>query len=216
MPGSAAGAGGQNAAGASGAAGVAASTDANDYAKALNGLFIDVPCDPSTPTPLAKMATCLHPPNTQKIEKTVTFGGDASTTYAVTLHVRGIWEPTQILNGQHPYDKLPFAVGGMVPPGSASSDAINYQQYSLRVSAPKQTYWLNDHAYVAHDIHKDDYQATIQVSGGATIVVSMNDGNDHEIANWTKDYFEGLPPYDTKPSLGQMLRLDVVSVTETP
>jgi hypothetical protein len=54
------------------------------------------------------------------------------------------------------------------------------------------------------------------VSGGATLVVTMNDGNDHEIANWTKDYFEGLPPYATKPSLGQMLRLDVVSVAEQP
>jgi hypothetical protein len=41
----------------------------------------------------------------------------------------------------------------------------------------------------------------------------MNDGNDHEIANWTKDYFEGVPPFDTMPSLGQTLRLDVVSVT---
>jgi hypothetical protein len=131
----------------------------------------------------------------------------------VTLRVRGIWEPTQIQSGEHPSGKPPFTVGGMVPPGSNSSDAINYQQYSLRVSAPKQTYWLNDYDYVAHDIHKDDYQVTIDVSGGATIIVTMNDGNDHEIANWTKDFFQGLPPYDTKPSLGQMLRLDVVSVT---
>ena len=41
----------------------------------------------------------------------------------------------------------------------------------------------------------------------------MNDGNEREIANWTKDFFEGVPPYDAKPSLGQSLRLDVVSVT---
>lgn len=205
------GAGGSVAAGAGAAA---PATELTTIAKELNGLFIDVPCDPSTPTPLAMMATCLHPPNTQHIEKKLMFGGEASKTYSVVLHVRGIWEPTKIQSGQRAGSKLPFTVGGMVPAGSAANDAINYQQYSIDVSAPKQKYWLNDHQYVAHDIHKDDYQATIEVSGGAMIVVTMNDGNDHEIANWTKDFYEGLPPYDTKPSLGQMLRLDVVSVTE--
>ena len=80
------------------------------------------------------------------------------------------------------------------------------------MSKPEQVYWLNDHQYVAHDIHKEDYEATLQVSGGAEVTVIMNDGNDHEIPNWTKDYFEGVPPYDTMPSLGQTLRLDVISV----
>jgi hypothetical protein len=143
----------------------------------------------------------------------VTFGGEAGKTYVVTLRVRGIWEPTKINGGMRPDMKMPFTIGGMVPPGSASSDAINYQQYSINVASPKQVYWLNDHQYVAHDIHKLDYQAKIEVSGGSMITVTMHDSNDHEIANWTKDFFEGLPPYDTKPSLGQMLRLDVVSVT---
>jgi hypothetical protein len=208
---SVAGAGAVAGAGGAGAAGSLA-TDVTTFAKDLNGLFIDVPCAPATPTPLAMMATCMHPANTQHIEKKVTFGGEPNKTYSVVLRVRGVWEPTKIDGGMHPDSKVPFTIGGMIPPGSASSDAINYQQYSIAVSAPKQTFWLNDHQYVAHDIHKEDYQATIQVSGGAMIVVAMNDGNDHEIANWTKDFFEGLPPYDTKPSLGQMLRLDVVSV----
>ncbi|MEY4580008.1 MAG: hypothetical protein RL701_4711 [Pseudomonadota bacterium] len=188
----------------------------NEYAKGLHELFMDVPCESSTAAPLANMATCAHAPNTQRIEKMVTFGGDTGKTYVVKLRVRGIWEPTKIEGGAHPYDKVPFAVGGTVPAGTSSNSAINYQQYFLSVSAPKQVCWLNDHAYVAHDIHKQDYQAEIKVSGGAKVVVTMNDGNDHEIANWTKDYFAGLPPYDTKPSLGQMLRLDVVSVTEQP
>jgi hypothetical protein len=185
-----------------------------DYAKGLNELFIDVPCDPATKAPLAMMATCMHPPNTQKIEKEITFGGESSKMYNVTLRVRGVWEPTQIQGGEHPTGKPPLTVGGTIPPGSNSSDAVNYQQYSIRVSAPQQTYWLNDYDYVAHDIHKEDYQMMIRVTGGSKIVVTMNDGNDHEIANWTKDFFEGLAPYAMKPSLGQMVRLDVVSVTE--
>jgi hypothetical protein len=193
-------------------AGTAPSPDS--YAKDLNGLFIDAVCDPATPTPLAMMATCLHPMGMQRIDKQVTFGGMPGTTYAVKLRVRGIWEPTKIQDGQRPYDKVPFTVGGMLPPGTGSSDAISYQQYSIQVSEPKQTYWLNDHGYLAHDIHKMDYQATLQIAGGSRVTVTMNDGNEREIANWTKDYFEGVPPYDTKPSLGQSLRLDVVSVSE--
>jgi hypothetical protein len=139
----------------------------------------------------------------------VTFGGDPNVEYAVKLRVRGIWEPTTITGGERPIPNHPFTIGGMVASGV---DPINYQQWSIEVSKPQQVYWLNDHQYVAHDIHKEDYEATLQISGGAEVTVIMNDGNDHEIANWTKDYFEGVPPYDTMPSLGQTLRLDVVSV----
>jgi hypothetical protein len=187
-----------------------ASNDPATYAGGLDALFIDAPCDPATPMPLAQQATCQHPPNTQHIEMPVTFGGDAQVEYAVKLRVRGIWEPTSITGGQRPYQDTPFTVGGMVASGV---DPINYQQYFIKVSKPAQTYWLNDYQYVAHDIHKADYEATLQIAGAAEVTVVMNDGNDHEIANWTKDYFDGLPPYDTAPSLGQMLRLDVISVS---
>jgi hypothetical protein len=186
------------------------SNDAMSYADGLNELFIDAPCASNTPTPLAQAATCQHPPNTQRIEKPVAFGGDPAITYDVKLRVRGIFEPTTISGGQRPYMDTPFTVGGMVASGV---DPINYQQYFIKVSKPAQTYWLNDYQYVAHDIHKADYEATIQVAGAADVTVVMNDGNDHEIANWTKDYFMGLEPYASAPSLGQMLRLDVISVS---
>jgi len=186
----------------------AAQDDPTSYAGELNGLFIDVPCLDSTPLPLAMGATCDHPPNTQHMEHAITFGGDPSTTYAVTLRVRGIWEPTTIAGGEAPAADLPFKIGGSVAGGSA----IDYQQYSIVVSAPAQTYWLNDHQYLAHDIHKLDYEATLRVTGGATVTVIMNDGNERQIANWTQDFFAGLPPYDAAPSTGQSLRLDVLAV----
>ncbi|WP_233562623.1 hypothetical protein, partial [Sorangium cellulosum] len=185
-----------------------AAPDLASYASGLDKLFVDAPCDPSTPLPLAPMATCNHPPNTQRIEKQVTFGGDPDTTYSVTLRVRGVWEPTDIVGGEMPMK--PFMIGGRIGPG----DAINYQQYSIEVSEPRQTYWLNNYQYRAHDIHKADYEATIRVNGGATVKVVMNDGNERQIANWTKDYFEGLPPYDTAPTTGQMLHLNVLSVSK--
>lgn len=189
------------------------SSDALAFAKDLSELFMDVPCTMDTPTPLARGATCEHPPMTQHIEKPATFGGMAGKMYTLTLRIRGIWEPTFITGGEHPKKEQPFTIGGKVMGGSgSSSDAINYQQYSIEVSAPKQTYWLNDYQYVAHDIHKEDYQVSIQVAGGASLKVIMNDGNDHEIANWTKDLFAEVPPHDKTPSLGQSVRLDVVSV----
>ncbi|MEY4514032.1 MAG: hypothetical protein RLZZ450_6154 [Pseudomonadota bacterium] len=193
--------------------GDAGSGDGKSFAAMLDALFIDVPCAPSTPTPIAKMATCQHPGTTQHIDRKLAFGGTPGTSYDVKLRVRGIWEPTFIKGGTRPLGKLPFTVGGTVATGSG--DPINYQQYFITVSEPKQTYWLNDYQYVAHDIHKEDYEATFTVSGGggASVTVSMSDGNDHQIANWTGDFFQGLTPYDKAPSTGQLLRLDVVSVT---
>ncbi|MFM2418690.1 MAG: hypothetical protein RL385_3413, partial [Pseudomonadota bacterium] len=174
------------------------------------------PCDTATPTPLAKGATCLHPGTTQHIERVVEIGGSPAARYDVALRVRGIWEPTKIQGGERPVAGHPFTVGGALPAGSGSSDAVSYQQYSIRVSSPTQTYWLNDHQYLAHDIHKEDYVATLRVAGGAKVTVVMNDGNERQIANWTKDYFADVPPYNTAPSTGQSLRLDVMSVQLVP
>jgi hypothetical protein len=193
-----------------------ASGDLRAVASGLDALFIDAKCAADTPTPLANGATCLHPANTQHIERVVTLGGDADKTYVITLRVRGIWEPTKIQGGERPDKAHPFTIGGMLPAGTGSSDAVSYQQYSLQVAEPKQVYWLNDHQYLAHAIHKEDYQATIRVRGGAKVTVIMNDGNERQIANFTKDYFQGLPPYDTAPSTGQSLRLDVMAVSLAP
>jgi len=187
----------------SSAPGDAGSGDSKSFASMLDALFIDAPCAPNTPTPIAKMATCQHPGTTQHIDRKLSFGGAPGTSYDVKLRVRGIWEPTFIKGGTRPLGKLPFTVGGAVATGSG--DPINYQQYFITVSEPKQTYWLNDYQYVAHDIHKEDYEATITVSAGASITVSMSDGNDHQIANWTSDFFQGLPPYDKAASTGQLL-----------
>lgn len=209
----AAGVAAANGAGQGAAGEMSPAEDPTGFASELSELFIDAACEPSTPTPLQQGATCDHPPGTQRIEKMVTFGGETGTKYAVTLRVRGIWEPTNITGGEKPDPSGPFTVGGQVTQGAgSSSDAINYQQYSIEVAEPKQTYWLNNYRDIGHVIHKEDYEATITVSGGAALKVIMNDGNEREIANFTKDMFSDVPPYDKMPSLGQSLRLDVVKV----
>ncbi len=108
--------------------------DPKSYAAGLDGLLLDVLCDAATPTPLAQMATCLHPSGMQRMTKMITFGRDPSMTYMVTLRVRGIWEPTSVQGGARPSAEAPFTIGGAVPAGTSSSDAINYQQYSIVVA----------------------------------------------------------------------------------
>ncbi|HEY6878616.1 MAG TPA: hypothetical protein VI299_11390 [Polyangiales bacterium] len=178
-----------------------------DVAPGLRGLTLVAPCADNTPLPLAKGATCAHA-GAQKLMQVVELAGDPAHVYELRLRIRGIWEPTSITGGTRPDDKLPLTLGGKVAQGAG--DPINYQQWYVRVDKPAQTYWLNDYRYVAHDIHREDYEATVRANGGSTLTIVMNDGNDHQIANWTRDVFSELD--GGAPSTGQMLRIDVVSV----
>lgn len=196
--------------GGTGGQGTTGGLDLVSFASELDGLFIDVPCQEPTPTPLPDEATCDHPAGMQRTEVPTTFGGESSTTYLLTLRVRGIWEPTFIAGGEAPDSELPFKIGGQV----AEGNAIDYQQFFITVSDPSETYWLNDYQYTAHDIHKADYEIVIPVVGGASVTVIVNDGNERQISNYPQEMFDDLPPYDQEPTKGQLLELEVVSVTE--
>jgi hypothetical protein len=55
---------------------------------------------------------CLHH---RLHEKSITVGGKPGTVYDVTLHIRGIFEPTTIIGGDTPDPAHPcFKVGGTV------------------------------------------------------------------------------------------------------
>lgn len=198
----------------SGTGGVA-SVDLTTYAAGLDELFLDRPCEEGVTLPQPNGAVCLHR-SSQHAEEDVTFGGESGTTYSVTLRVRGIWEPTNIEGGTVPDPSIPYMVGGNVAPGSGDSAAINYQQFYIEVSSPAQTYWLNEHNHVGHEIFKEDYEITIPIEGGATVTVVANDGNEREIANFSEEIFTDMPPYDQMPTVGQFLRLDVMGVEVAP
>jgi hypothetical protein len=149
--------------------------------------------------------TCAH---NRRHEKTFTFGGKQGTVYDVTLHVRGIFEPTIIKGGETPYPAHPyFKVGGTV-------DAIDWSHWHIEVSEPKQTYWLNHYPKFSHTIYKEDYEATIPVAAGATVTIRVIDGNDRQIDNGKTgpDRQQIIAGVVDKPLAGQMLRLDVVGV----
>ena len=149
--------------------------------------------------------TCLHD---QRHERSFTFGGKPGTVYDTTLHIRGIFEPTTILGGDtpdaaHPY----FKAGGTV-------STADWSQWAIEVSEPKQTYWLNHYPSVGHIIYKEDFDATIAVAAGATVVIRVVDGNDRQIDNGkaAPDRQQTIPGVVNHPLAGQMLRIDVVRV----
>ena len=174
-----------------------------ELAASLHELFIHDTC---TGVQQSQDDTCTHP---QLIEEVLSFGGDANTTYLVTLRVRGLFEPTNLQGGDAPLTEHPyFVVGGTVQAG-------DYSQWQIEVKEPAEVYTLNHYPQTSHTIYQEDFEAPIVVSGGSEIVIRVTDANDRQIDNARA----GLPDRQqviegvTETFLdGQMLRLDVVSV----
>jgi hypothetical protein len=149
--------------------------------------------------------TCAHE---RLHEKSFVFGGKAGTVYDVALRIRGIFEPTIIKGGETPYPEHPyFRVGGTV-------DALDWSHWHIEVSNPRQTYWLNHYPKVSHTIYKEDFEATIAVAAGATVVIRVIDGNDRQIDNGKAgpDRQQIIAGVVDAPRPGQMLSLDVLRV----
>lgn len=184
------------------AAAAAPAEDATAAAAGFHQLFLHDECTGQYPP---QPDTCAH----QRVhEKSFTFGGKPGTTYDVTLRVRGIFEPTTIEGGEVPDPKHPyFKAGGTVKTG-------DWSYWHIVVSEPKQTYYLNHYPAIGHVIYKEDFEATIPVTAGATVTVRAIDGNDRQIDNGKvgPDRQQIIAGVVDKPLAGQMLRLDVMNV----
>ena len=180
-------------------------TDLKQAAAGFHELFLHDQCTADYPP---QPDTCLHK---QLLEKPFTFGGRSGVVHDVTLRIRGIFEPTTIEGGETPYADHPYyKVGGTVK-------AREWSAWHIEVSNPKQTYWLNHYPRVGHTIYKEDFEATIPVAGGAAVVVRVVDGNDRQIDNsepGLPDRLQIIKGVVDKPLAGQMLRLDVLGVTQ--
>ena len=173
-------------------------------AAGLHELFLHDACTGEYPP---QPDTCIHK---QLVEKTVTFGGKTGATYDVRLRVRGIFEPTTIEGGEAPLTDQPFyKVGGTIR-------AKEWSAWHVEVSNPRQTYWLNHYPRVGHTIYLEDFETTIPIAAGATVVVRVIDGNDRQIDNaepGRPDRQQIIKGVQDKPLDGQMVRLDVLRVT---
>jgi len=171
-------------------------------AAGFDKFFLHDMCTAQNP---AQPDTCLHK---QLHEESFTFGGKGGTVYDVTLRIRGIFEPTTITGGNTPDPENPyFKVGGAV-------STPDYSRWEIEISEPKQTYWLNHYPSVGHTIYKEDFEATIAVATGATVVIRVADSNDREIDNGKTgpDRQQIIAGVVDHPLPGQMLRLDVIRV----
>jgi hypothetical protein len=178
--------------------------DLKQAAAGLHELFLHDDCTGEYPP---QPDTCLHK---QLLEKPFTFGGTAGVVYDVRLRIRGIFEPTTIAGAETPLPDHPYyQVGGTIR-------AREWSAWHIEVSNPKQTYWLNHYPKVSHTIYAEDFEATIPVAGGASVVVRVVDGNDRQIDNsepGRPDRQQIIKGVVDKPLAGQMLRLDVIRVT---
>ncbi|MEO7033447.1 MAG: hypothetical protein ABI548_06215 [Polyangiaceae bacterium] len=172
----------------------------------------------------------------QKIQ--LQFGGDASVTYDVTLHVRGVMEGYWYSGGMLDTKSNRFYTGGVPTIGGFTSACKNktselpfalpaeitptdncwngFNMFALVVSAPSQHYFLNytadkDGDRQPHAVYSNDYTVTIPIQGQAKLEFYIIGSDEHECYN-----FNGLISGVTtmpSPYVGDFVQFDVTSVT---
>lgn len=155
--------------------------------------------------------SCVDP-----IDVSVILTANPFKTYNVTLRFRGVVEWKEYSGGLQTGH---FVVGGTgASPGSIPDNPIR-NSYSLVVSNPPQTYFLN--AYISgltDAVFVIDYTATIVVRGTATLTLQARSENGFGFANsgnLTVPVTGGDPPIiPSQPFAGQFIQMDVVSVVE--
>jgi len=164
-------------------------------------------------------------------DQTIAVGGNAATTYQVTLRFRGVVEPKTYQGGTKPNPTVKtdgWYVGGQPAQNN------NYNVYMFSVSSPKQDYWLNalgnqmPTVPEAHFSYPIDYTVTVPVSGGAMIRMLADDSNCSAIKNCDSTSHDAsggagicnpitVPNLTTTPNIaqpynGQFIVMNVVSV----
>lgn len=148
--------------------------------------------------------TCTTIPTTTLF---TTLESDPTLTYDVTLRFRGVVEEKTYTGGSN--DGAYFQIGG-------TPDGGTYNIYSLYVSNPPQTFFLNRGTSGQTRCYSIDYIKTIQMKGNATIVMNAQSIDNQEIRNFdgaaTPISISSLT-FPTQPYDGQFIIMDVVSVT---
>ncbi|MFT3700021.1 MAG: hypothetical protein QM831_43150 [Kofleriaceae bacterium] len=175
-------------------------SDCQAVAASFAGLSWELPCGNKIDA-----YDCSSPPtvtNTGTIS-----GGTAGTTYNVTLHFQGVVEQRTYTGGtQDNY----WYVGGTVD----RSDTYNV--YSLAVSDPAQTYYLNAGMSHIGQTWAIDYSETIPVKTGATLTLTADSIESVEILNVGPD--DATPvtapgaTLVTQPYNGQFIQMDATSI----
>jgi len=171
-------------------------------------------------------------------DKMITLGGDPAKVYTITLHVQGEVESKRYNGGtdQSSQAQSPKADGFCTSGTPTNENAYNV--YMVRVTSPKQDYFLNSlqgPGVSNHTTYGIDYVAKIQANGGATLRLVAADSNCSMIKNCGPMENSGNvcaqpitlqnmdpkatsknPTFDfTKPYNGQWIVMVVTDVTST-
>lgn len=152
-------------------------------------------------------------------EKSAIMGGSDGIIYDVTLRIRGVAELKSIIGGT----KIPVTnlYSSLNKPGVNKNgnpeEALTggFNRYSLEVSSPAATYWLNEGispsgSSVSSVPIRIDYEFTLQIEGGATVTLRANSKDGLEFKNIANLTIPDIAPF---PSVfdGQFLQMTPVS-----
>jgi hypothetical protein len=150
------------------------------------------------------------------VDSSVEFGGQPGTVYDVTLRFRGLVEPKTYTDGS--------ALGEQFYRGGTPT-ATTFNVYSLTISEPESTYYLNyaEGQAEGRRVSRIDYQHSVPIAGGATVTLRVYDSNCSFVRNCadvrapTCDPLV-VPDVPPAPSAynGQFVQMNVVGVTPRP
>ncbi len=139
------------------------------------------------------------------VEDQTMLDGDPGEVYDVTIRVRGVVEMSSYIGGVLDGDVY---VGGML-------DSY-WSPFSLVVSDPQQTYWLNPGGDGDLFTYGVDYSHTVTIADGASVTLRGGSGDDscglfnHDRAD-APIVVGGVPPAPL-PFDGQFLQVDAEAI----
>jgi hypothetical protein len=177
-----------------------------DVAGALSGLLWQLPCDPPNANDGAACGASAQ-------SASAMLAGAAGTTYDVTVRIRGVVEDRTYPNG--------CKDGYLGTGGTDGGTGDPYNVYKLSISSPPQTYYINSGTSYVTLVHALDYTFTFRADAGATVTLSADPIEGHEIYNHDS---AGMPVQVadsaglgvTQPYDGQFAQLDVTAIVPDP
>ncbi|BBB32591.1 hypothetical protein TTHT_1053 [Thermotomaculum hydrothermale] len=160
----------------------------------LKGLFWEMPCNGGFDG-AGYNALYQHP------VKSAVLGGDPNSLYEVTLRFLGVVEQESYAGGKK---------DGMWYIGGYPTDRY-YNIYKLEISAPHQVYYLNAGQAGIPKCFKINYTKTIQVRGGAKVILSADAQDGKLIGNNDKLIVPGVTVV-SQPFDGQFIQMYVLNV----
>ncbi len=173
--------------------------ECEEMPSSLEGMRLEMPCVPGHTG-----YSCA--PQAMEFDEVAELEGGMAAIYLVNLRFRGVVEQNEYSGGTQ---------DGLWYDGGAAVDDT-YNIYSLTVSEPAATYFLNAGSAGIEHCWAIDYTHTIEAKGGAEITLHADNQDYALIVNQDENgdpiVIPDIAPYP-EPFDGQFIQVDVLSVT---